>query len=141
MNDNPKLKEVLEAIQKDLVIIMGEVAADDGDQERYLASRFGALKPEALARLDAAVSALENGDPPLRFDDWATPGRTVLAAALDVARVTARRAERHLVSMRENGQPVRPLVLQYVNRASDLLWLLARQAEYPAGKDFKPESI
>ena len=46
-----------------------------------------------------------------------------------MARVTARRAERHLVAMREAGQPVRGLVLQYVNRASDLLWLLARKAE------------
>ena len=72
---------------------------------------------------------LETGDPPLRFDGWATPGRTPTAAALDVARVTARRAERHLVAMREAGHPVRGLVLQYVNRASDLLWLLARKAE------------
>ena len=47
--------------------------------------------------------ALEHGDPPLRFDGWATPGRTPLAAALDLARVTARRAERHLVAMREDG--------------------------------------
>lgn len=125
------LRGSLETIQKELVVVMGEIAADDADQERYLASRFGALQPESLARLDAAIGALENGDPPLRLDDWATPGRTVPAAALDLARVAARRAERQLVAMRENGQPVRGLLLQYVNRASDLLWLLARQAEYP----------
>ena len=131
VNDAARVREALEAIQRDLVNIMGELAADDGDQERYLASRFGSLKDEALARLDTAVSVLENGDPPLRFDGWATPGRTIPAAALDLARVAARRAERHLVGMREAGQPVRALLLQYVNRASDLLWLLARQAEYP----------
>ena len=131
VNDDPALRFTLEAIQKDLVNLMGEIAADDADQERYLASRFGSLKPDALERLDAAVHTLENGDPPLRFDDWATPGRTVPAAALDLARVAARRAERQLASMRETGQPVRDLLLQYVNRASDLLWLLARQAEYP----------
>ncbi len=131
VNGDANLRGTLEAIQKDLVVVMGEIAADDADQERYLASKFGALKEDALARLDAAVAALENGDPPLRFDDWATPGRTVPAAALDLARVTARRAERHLVAMRAAGQPVRGLLLQYVNRASDLLWLLARQAEYP----------
>ena len=119
----------LEDIQRDLVLIMGELSADDTDQQRYLESRFGAVTADSLARLDAAVRELENGDPPLRFDGWATPGRTPLAAALDLARVTARRAERHLVAMRETGQPVRGLVLQYVNRASDLLWLLARQAE------------
>ena len=119
----------LENIQRDLVTIMGELSADDGDQERYLASKFGALEDAALARLDAGVKRLENGDPPLRFDGWATPGRTPLAAALDLARVTARRAERHLVAMREEGRTVRALLLRYVNRASDLLWLLARQAE------------
>ena len=119
----------LEGIQRDLVIIMGELSADDADQERYLASRFGSLGDEALARLDESVRALESGEPPLRFDGWATPGKTLLAAALDMARVTARRAERHLVAMREEGRPVRGLVLRYVNRASDLLWLLARQAE------------
>ena len=132
VNDEAALRGTLEAIQKDLVNLMGEIAADDADQERYLVSRFGALKEEALTRLDAAVRALENGDPPLRFDDWATPGRTIPAAALDLARVAARRAERHLVAMREAGQPVRGLLLQYVNRLSDLLWLLARQAEHPS---------
>ncbi len=123
------LVATLENIQRELVNVMGELSADDADQERYAQSRFGKLAPEALERLDQGVRDLENGDPPLRFDGWATPGRTPLAAALDVARVTARRAERHLVAMREAGHPVRTLLLQYVNRASDLLWLLARQAE------------
>ena len=131
VHDSPALRETLESIQQDLVNLMGEIAADDADQERYLASRFGRLADESLARIDASIHALENGDPPLRFDDWATPGRTLPAAALDLARVAARRAERQLVRMREEGHPVRPLLLQYINRASDLLWLLARQAEYP----------
>ncbi len=124
--------DTLEDIQRQLVLIMGELSADDADQERYLADkRFGSLEAAALTRLDESVHQLENGDPPLRFDGWATPGRTPLAAALDLARVTARRAERHLVAMRAAGGVVRPLVLQYVNRASDLLWLLARRAEEP----------
>ena len=123
------LAAALENIQRDLVNIMGELSAADADQERYAQSRFGSLAPESLELLDQGVRDLEGGNPPLRFDGWATPGRTPLAAALDVARVTARRAERHLVAMREAGHPVRVLVLQYVNRASDLLWLLARQAE------------
>lgn len=119
----------LEGLQRDLIPLMGELAADDHDQERYLASRFGHLEPEALSRLDVAVARLESGDPPLSFEGWATPGKTPLAATLDLARVGARRAERQLVSMREAGSPVRDLLLQYVNRVSDLLWLLARQAE------------
>ncbi len=125
----PALTRTLEDIQRDLVNVMGELSADDADQERYLQSKFGSLDDSALLRLDGEIEKLENGDPPLRFDGWATPGRTPLAAALDVARVTARRAERHLVAMRGQGRTVRGLLLRYVNRASDLLWLLARQAE------------
>lgn len=125
---DPALVADLEAIQLDLVPLMGELASDDADQDRYLAdARFAHLEPTALARVDAGIAALEARN--LRFDGWATPGKTPLAAALDLARVAARRAERQLTAMRESGQPVRPLLLQYMNRASDLLWLLARQAE------------
>lgn len=120
---------VIETIQRALVPLMGELSADDADQDRYLASDFAKLTPAMLAEIDASIAALENADPPLRFQGWATPGANPLAAALDLARVSARRAERHLVAILEAGHPVRPLVLQYINRVSDLLWLLARQAE------------
>jgi cob(I)alamin adenosyltransferase len=119
--------ESLETMQRDLIALMGELAAADADAGRYQESRFEKLGPEALARLDGLVAELEARQLP--FDGWATPGRTLPAAALDLARVAARRAERHLVSMREAGAPVRELLLQYMNRASDLLWLLAREAE------------
>ncbi len=125
----PALTSELEDIQRDLIPLMGELAADDADQERYLAGRFGHLAPDALARLDAAIARLESGDPPLSFEGWATPGKTPLAATLDLARTAARRAERQLITLRDGGSPVRDLLLQYVNRVSDLLWLLARQAE------------
>ena len=121
------LHGTLEAMQRDLISVMGELAAADADAERYQQSRFDKLSPEALARLDRLIADLEARQLP--FEGWATPGRTLFAAALDLARVAARRAERHLVSMQEAGVPVRNLLLQYVNRASDLLWLLAREAE------------
>jgi cob(I)alamin adenosyltransferase len=65
----------------------------------------------------------------LKFEGWATPGANPYAAALDVSRATARRAERRLISLAAHGRPLRPLLLQYVNRVSDLLWLMAREAE------------
>ncbi len=123
------LADELEEYQRALVPLMGELAAHDDDQQRYLDSRMGHLEPAALERLDAAVARLESGDPPLSFAGWATPGKTPLAAALDLARVAARRAERQLVTLREGGSPVRGLLMQYTNRLSDLLWLLARRAE------------
>ena len=124
---DPTLREQLETLQRSLVPLMGEVGA--GDVARYLADgRFAHLDAPDLARVDALVAELEGRS--LSFDGWATPGATPLAAALDLARVGARRAERQLVTLRFAGdQPVRPLVLSYVNRVSDVLWLLARQAE------------
>ena len=85
-------------------------------------------RPELGQNLEA-IQRLEGGEPPLKFDGWAAPGKNPLAAALDLARVAARRAERHLVAMRGAGLAVRELPLRYVNRVSDLLWLLARLAE------------
>ena len=120
-------KAGLERIQKDLVNLMGELACAETDTARYTASKFTKLTDADLARVDAAVAALEAQN--IRFDGWATPGGTLHAAALDLARTTARRAERHLVALPAHGRTVQPLLHRYVNRVSDLLWLLARQAE------------
>ena len=68
----------------------------------------------------------------LKFDGWATPGANARAAALETARVTARRAERRLVSLPAHGRSVRPELVHFTNRLADLLWLLAREAESSA---------
>jgi cob(I)alamin adenosyltransferase len=67
------------------------------------------------------------------MEGWATPGANPTALAFDRARVAARRAERRLSGLQAGGRTVRPLLLQWTNRLSDLLWLLARQAETKAG--------
>lgn len=119
----------LEQIQHNLVALMGELACAEADAARYAASKFARIAEADLARLDAAVAAIEAKK--ISFTGWATPGANLHAAALDLARTTARRAERRLVALPAHGRTVRPLLLHYVNRASDLLWLLARQAEQP----------
>jgi cob(I)alamin adenosyltransferase len=65
--------------------------------------------------------------------DWSIPGEHRAAAAFDVARTICRRAERHLVRLREAGAVVQPAILAYVNRLSDLLWLFGRKLEKDAG--------
>lgn len=117
----------LESIQKDLVNLMGEVACAEADTSRFASSKFPKLGDDDLARIDAAVAELESRN--IRFDGWATPGANLHAAALELARTAARRAERRLVSLSGHGRTVRPLLGRYINRVSDLLWLLARQAE------------
>lgn len=118
---------LLIAVQKNLVAFMGEVACAQSDEARYAASTFEKVTPADLQRLDDAVNALEARG--LRFDGWATPGANPPSAAIEIARVTARRAERRLVALPVHGRTVRPVLLQFLNRLSDLLWLLAREAE------------
>lgn len=130
VSPDPELRSQLEAIQQNLVSLMGEVACAQADAERYAASKFAKLNDADLARIDTAVAQLEAQN--LRFDGWATPGANLPSAAFELARTTARRAERRLVALVQHGRIVRPVVGQFVNRVADLLWLLARAAERPS---------
>ena len=114
-------------IQHDLVALMGEVSCAENDAVRHAGSKFARIGEPELARVDAALAAIESRQP--KFDGWATPGANLHAAALDLARTAARRAERHLVGLGDHGRKLRPVLLHYINRVSDLLWLLAREAE------------
>ena len=125
------VQEVLFATQKELVGLMGELAVDDADRERYLSSKLARLEEVHLARLDAAVAQVEARK--ITFEGWATPGATVHAAGLDLARTVCRRTERAIVALGESGAALNPVVLRYLNRLSDLLWLLARLEETAKG--------
>lgn len=124
---DPARRSELERLQHNLVSLMGEVACAESDTDRFLASKFSRITADDLARVDAAVAEHEARG--LKFDGWATPGATPHAAALDVARATARRAERRLLALPDHGRQVRPEVRRFVNRLADLLWLMARAAE------------
>lgn len=118
------VRERLLAIQKDLVILMGELAVAAEDLERYVRDGYSPVTPEMRSRLETQAYELEAGD--LRFKDWATPGATLHSAALDMARTVCRRAERHVSQLQQDGQLRNAEVLIYLNRLADLLWLLAR---------------
>jgi cob(I)alamin adenosyltransferase len=124
---DPGEKAELEKIQHDLVALMGEIVCAESDTGRFADSKFPKVGAAELARVDASVAAIEARQ--VKFDGWATPGATGHAAALDLARTAGRRAERRLVALPRHGKTVRPLLLQYLNRVSDLLWLMAREAE------------
>jgi cob(I)alamin adenosyltransferase len=120
----PLIPAELLAIQRQLVALMGELAVAPEDQARYRATeKYPKLEERALAELDAIVARLEGEK--ITFDGWATPGANVAAGALDVARTVCRRAERRVVELGDESA----LVIRYLNRLSDVLWLMARQAE------------
>ncbi len=127
------ISEPVLAIQKELVILMGEIAVDHpADTERYIEKGFLSVNEAMVDRITALIDELE-GKHRISYRHWATPGATKGSACLDVARAICRRAEREVVVLRESGHPVNPQIIRYLNRVSDLLWLYARWVETRAG--------
>ena len=118
--------QYLETLQRELQMVGGEIAVLPEDMERYRASRIEKLDDAALQRLDDAIARIEAT---LRLPPgWAMPGDDPRAAAFDLCRSVARRVERSLWSLvQEEGVELRPLLMRYVNRLSDYLWLRARE--------------
>ena len=92
------------------------------------ASRKRRSRTTDVARLERLIDRLEDELPPLRR--FILAGGTPAGAALHVARTVCRRAERRMVAL---DPPVDPVLLRYVNRLSDLLFVLARVANHRAG--------
>jgi cob(I)alamin adenosyltransferase len=124
------LKERLADIQKDLVILMGELATRPEDLPRYAGDGFPVVTPEMTVKLDSLVRQIESQNP--TFKGWATPGDNLSSAALDLARTICRRAERQVCVLKENAQLRNEQIIIFLNRLSDALWLLARWMESEA---------
>jgi cob(I)alamin adenosyltransferase len=90
-------------------------------------SGFALVTPDLTAKLDNLVREVEAQN--ITYKGWAIPGVTLNSAALDVARTICRRAERRACALHEAGQLQNEEILVYLNRLSDLLWLLARWVE------------
>jgi cob(I)alamin adenosyltransferase len=114
-------------IQKDLVILMGELATGVEDLPRYVKDGFTLVTPALTVKLDQWVREIEAQK--VSFKGWATPGSCLSSATLDVARTTCRRAERRICALQESGQLQNSEIIIYLNRLSDLLWLFARWVE------------
>ncbi len=121
--DNFVAEQIL-AVQKDLIVVMGELATAHEDLERYLKDGFKLTSAEMVDRLGGVIVDLEK-DKALYPKDWVMPGGTTVSAALDFARTTARHAERRVSALKD----LNPEILRYLNRLSDLCWVLARHAE------------
>lgn len=121
----PLVRDELLAIQKQLVALMGELAVAPEDLARYRAAeKYPKLEESALVQLDLLVARIESEK--IAYDGWATPGASVASGALDVARTVCRRAERRVVELAGEGNS---LTIRYLNRLSDVLWLMARYTE------------
>jgi cob(I)alamin adenosyltransferase len=121
------VRQHLLPIQKDLIMLMGELATAVEDLPRYVKDGYPRLTADMVTRLDELTHETESAT--AGFTGWATPGASLPSAALDVARTVCRRAERHVCALHEAGQLQNAEIIVYLNRLSDLLWLLARWVE------------
>jgi cob(I)alamin adenosyltransferase len=113
-------------VQLDLIRLMGELATVPTKSERYEETHGASvLSSDALQRLDDLAAWLEK-EGAFQFAGWVLPGAAGLpgGAACDAARTTCRRAERSVLGVLGKG-----LAARYLNRLSDVLWLLARWEE------------
>jgi cob(I)alamin adenosyltransferase len=120
---NPKHKEIILGVQKDLLRIMAVLAVGNEDREK-MGARYHPIGAADVERLDALVKELEARTPP--FKDWVLPGDDLWSAHLHHARAVCRRAEREIIAARDAGNVVDADLVHYINRLSDICWLLAR---------------
>jgi cob(I)alamin adenosyltransferase len=116
------------ASQKELIVVMGELATAPKDRERYVKDGFHITTSAMVDRITEVIDDLEK-DESLYPKDWVIPGKTPVSAALDFARATCRRAERHIAAFSTDDADFNIEILRYLNRLSDLCWVLARYVE------------
>jgi len=128
--------EQIFAIQKELINVMGELSTLPEDRQRYLKDGFQITDVKMVDRITAVIVDLEK-DKSLFPKDWVIPGGNTLSAAIDVARTTCRRAERRVIALTKTDQTLNPELVRYLNRLSDLCWILARATEARSKKSDK----
>lgn len=121
------MDRLLERVQNELFEVGAELATPDP-----VAKGTRTIGQEHVKALETAIDQYEAALPPLK--EFILPGGTRAAAWLHWARTVCRRAERRLVSLvRESGTDISLLLLAYLNRLGDLLFVLARTANAQAG--------
>ncbi|MBM3944895.1 MAG: cob(I)yrinic acid a,c-diamide adenosyltransferase [SAR202 cluster bacterium] len=119
----PWVKEVILRVQRDLFTVGAELATDPAQYAQFT-DNFRAVSSQSVEQLEQEIDKIdaEIKLPPSFIVPGASPG----SSALDMARTILRRAERRIVEIQARGLVANPEVLRYVNRLSDLLFMLAR---------------
>jgi cob(I)alamin adenosyltransferase len=123
---SPDVDTTLERIQAQLFVLGAELATPPSHRERL---RLPLLAAEDVAALEGDIDRLEVGLPALT--SFVLPAGTPAASALHHARTVCRRAERAVVGVRELAA-LRPELIIYLNRLSDLLFVMARHENHAA---------
>lgn len=125
---NAEVKAWTETIQRTL-FRLGAALATPPESKKQPPS----ISAENVDMLTELVHKMEAVDGIL--SDWSLPGAHRESAAYEVARTVCRRAERNVVRFVESGGVVKPDIIAYLNRLSDVIWLFGRLIEFNAGID------
>jgi cob(I)alamin adenosyltransferase len=125
---NKEIRDWTEGVQRSL-FRLGSALATPPESKKQPPS-ITADDVEGLTKLVHQIEATEG-----ILSDWSLPGAHTESAAYEVARTVCRRAERNAVRLAASGVEVKPEILAYLNRLSDLIWLFGRLIEVNAGVD------
>ncbi|EFG28859.1 cob(I)yrinic acid a,c-diamide adenosyltransferase [Fusobacterium periodonticum] len=131
---NKIIKERLKEIQNKLLVLGGFLASDDKGKEMMKDQ----IKEEDIKLLEGYIDEYNQKLPPLTH--FILPGDDEVAAHFHVARTVVRRAERRIVSL-ATQEDLNPLIQKYVNRLSDLMFVLARYSEEVENKKWKSTNL
>jgi cob(I)alamin adenosyltransferase len=118
----PELDAMLVTVERDLWVLMAEVATDDDNRSKLVADT-SLVTGEMVASVESTIQEVA-----ALFDlpsEFVVPGQDRGSALLDLARSVVRRAERRAAAIAVEGS----FVIPYLNRLSSLLWTLARWVE------------
>jgi cob(I)alamin adenosyltransferase len=125
---DPDLRTLILRLQRDLFVVGADLATNP-EQRAKLEPGESLVTPEMVGDLEAIIDTEVEERPLPNY--FVVPGANPLSAALDASRTAVRRAERRAVELEEAGGTATDEVLRYLNRLSDLLFVLARRAAGP----------
>ena len=111
-------------LQRDLFVVGADLATNPTQRAR-LEPGVSLVSAEMVRALESEIDRIVEENP--LPNEFIVPGANELSAALDMARSTVRRAERRVVELGSSGEDVNPEAVRYLNRLSDLLFVLARR--------------
>ena len=132
---NKVMKDRLKGIQNKMLVLGGFLASDEKGKEMMKDQ----IKEEDIKLLEEYIDEYNQKLPPLSH--FILPGDDGVAAYFHVARTVVRRAERRIVSLTAQEPSLSPLIQKYVNRLSDLMFVLARYSEEVENKKWRSSNL
>lgn len=121
------LPEMFTPIQNDLFHVGSDLCVLEEDKQKF---KIPQIESRHILKLEEFIDTLSAQQPPL--ENFVLPGGSPGAAQLHVCRTVCRRAERRIIQL-ERSEPINPLTRVYLNRLSDLMFVMSRHENLKRG--------